>query len=157
MWHAASQSIYFIDFLATDYSIGRFEFRTKEIFLAQVIGETRPSFIVAIEGARDQFIIGLEHQAKRIAWDGRSPTATVIDVVLETETQPFYATNHFHFGKVDPCNRFYFGTIRSIGLESRSERTVRVVLWHRWPHECCRRHRLEYGAADILLRRYVRQ
>lgn len=113
-WDPESESVLFIDFLATTYSIGRFDPKTKKMWLAKVVGEISPSFIVKAKNCPNEYFIGLEHQVKRIYWDGVSTNATVIGVLLATETEPFYASNHLHFGKVDPNNRLYFGTIRKL-------------------------------------------
>lgn len=95
-----------------DTAIGRFDYRTKEVFGATVIDAGFISFIVAVEGAANQFIIGSEHQAKLIEWDGRSPTANIIDTLFEVENDASHAHNMMHVAEVDPDNRLYFSTTR---------------------------------------------
>lgn len=113
-WVPECQSIIFIDFLTTNYSIGRLDYKTGKIWRARIIGEISPSFIIKVKNQPNVYIVGLAHQAKRIYWNGTSSEANVIDVLFSTETTSYYATNHFHFGKVDPKNRLYFGTIRKM-------------------------------------------
>lgn len=92
--------------------INRFDYRTKELFGARVIGVDFPTIIVPVEGVPNQFLISSDRSIKRIYWDGLSPTANVIDTLFDAETDPAYSGNIIHFGKVDPENRFYFGTAR---------------------------------------------
>lgn len=118
VWHDATQSVYFTDNVATNYTIGRFDYRTKQFFVAKVNETAKPSFIAPIENAVDQFIVSFGLDVKQVQWDGKSPSADVIDTILTAETDPFYATNSMHYGKVDPNNRLYFGTIRKLRCNS---------------------------------------
>lgn len=113
-WDADEQCLYFIDFLSTEYSVVRFEYKTGRITKAKIRDEISPSFIVKVANREDHFIVGLRHSVALIHWNGESSEAVLKGIIFTAEADPFYATNHLHYGTVASGNRIYLGSMRQL-------------------------------------------
>lgn len=111
-WDAKTQSLYFADNTAKDYSIVRYDYKSGRYYRAAVIGDTGPTFILPLTCGKHLFLVGFAHAAKVIKWDGCAPYAEVVRTAFEVETGPETTSNHWHFGVADPLNRFYGSTFR---------------------------------------------
>lgn len=65
-----------------------------------------------MEGATNEFAIGIGRRIGVITWDGCSNTTKVTRVVGEVEQGERFKTNRFNDGKCDQFGRLYAGTMR---------------------------------------------
>lgn len=70
------------------------------------------SFIIPVEGAADEFAVGLGRRVGIIRWDGVDPKAQLLRIALEVEFEPRYVTNRWNDAKADPAGRLFGGTMR---------------------------------------------
>lgn len=73
-------------------------------------GESGPSFILPVEGTKDQFAVGIGRRVAVIQWDGISSSAKVLRTVIEVEKDD--ALNRFNDAKADPKGRLVGGTMK---------------------------------------------
>lgn len=72
------------------------------------------SFIIPVEGQKNQFVISRGKQIALISWDGESETVTILKTLYEVDDQ--YPGNVFNDGKCDPSGRLWTGDIKTIVL-----------------------------------------
>lgn len=65
-----------------------------------------------MEGAKNEFAIGIGRRIGVIAWDGRCNSTKVVRIVGEVEQGEEFKTNRFNDGKCDRFGRLYAGTMR---------------------------------------------
>lgn len=65
------------------------------------------SFIIPVEGQKDQFVISRGKQIALISWDGESDSISIIKTLYEVDEQ--YPGNVFNDGKCDPSGRLWAG------------------------------------------------
>lgn len=106
IWDARTLSRYSVDFISPPgvKSIYRYDYRTSQIYGAEIIGEQSPSFIYTVEGCDTEFVVGFLNFVKLIHWDGVSSTATVIQTLFEVK-------GHLNFALADKKGRLFTGTL----------------------------------------------
>lgn len=70
------------------------------------------SFIIPVEGTKDQFAIGIGRRVGIIQWNGVSATAKLLRIAFEVEKDIALKFNRFNDAKADPKGRFFGGTMR---------------------------------------------
>lgn len=81
IWDDCTQSLYYVDFIATgqNFSIFRYSYDEDRGYGAYIAGITSsPSFILPIKNCdkhKNLFAVGVNHDTIIIEWDGKSPAA----------------------------------------------------------------------------------
>lgn len=109
-WDIERQSLYYIDIYGTNQSISRYDYNEDKTYNAKIPGYPVVSFIIPVDGTRDQFLVGVGKKLLIIQWDGKGSEANAINVVGEVESD--MPENRFNDAKCDPTGRFYGGTMR---------------------------------------------
>lgn len=69
------------------------------------------SFIIPVEGKKDQFVVSLGRKIARITWNGVSDKVSNVEIIAEEEkSRAGKDGNRFNDGKVDPSGRLWTGT-----------------------------------------------
>lgn len=111
-WDEYSQSLYYIDIEGLDASILRYDYNENKTYSANVDDVPLMTFVLPIENATNEFLVGGRRTAKVISWDGKSPKGEFVRDAFEVETDSYYDTNRFNDAKCDPVGRFFGGTQR---------------------------------------------
>lgn len=83
------------------------------MYKAKVQGEELVSFIIPVEGTKDQFAVGCGRRVLIVQWNGVSKTAKTIKTLFEVEMDnDRYKGNGFNDGKCDNHGRLFAGTMR---------------------------------------------
>ncbi|EFA03134.2 regucalcin [Tribolium castaneum] len=98
-WDASTQSLYFVDVFGQ--SIVKYAPTTKKVTKASVAPKTA-SFIIPVEGAKDQFVISLNNELVIILWDGESDSAKIVEKLASVD-------NKFNDAKCDSTGRLWAG------------------------------------------------
>lgn len=72
--------------------------------------QIQPSFVIPLEKPKNRYAIGIDNSVKLVDWNGVSPTANVVDVLIQVEQANGNKT-HFNDAKADSEGRFYGGTM----------------------------------------------
>ncbi|XP_058468163.1 regucalcin-like [Malaya genurostris] len=107
-WCSEQQSLYYNDIYGG--TIHRYDYIGNTTYTAKIDGYSVISFIIPVKNETSQFIIGTERSITLIEWDGVSQKAKYIETVGEVEAN--LSDNRFNDAKIDPCGRFYGGTMR---------------------------------------------
>lgn len=119
-WDAATQSLYYIDLFDNKTGLYRYDFATNRIYSAGIPNEeSMPGFILPIDGRKDTFIVGLDHDIKVIKWDGVSPT--VQSECTQITVNADIKTNRLHDTHVDPYGNLYCGLSRLSFCDTESK------------------------------------
>jgi len=111
-WDVDTQSLYYNDIYGNQASILRYDLKQNRTYSAVVEGEPVVSFVIPVEGTKDQFAIGIGRRVGVVQWDGVSSTVKVLRIALEVEKDASFKFNRFNDAKSDPKGRFFGGTMR---------------------------------------------
>lgn len=111
-WDVKSQSLYYIDMFGTEFTILRYCSIENKVYGALIEGEPHVAFIIPVAGTTDEFLVAIGRRLGIIRWDGKSPKAKVLRIVLEVENCEEFIENVFNDGKADPRGRVYGGSVR---------------------------------------------
>lgn len=128
-WDEASQSLYYIDIEGLEASILRYDYKENKTYSALVDNVPLMTFVLPIENTTDEFLVGAQHAAKVIRWDGKSPNGQFLRDAFTVETDKFYDTNRFNDAKSDPAGRFFGGTQRYSGCDAPSIEVANASLY----------------------------
>lgn len=108
-WDAKTESLYYVDFFGDSNQLLRYDYNEDRLYAAKIVPEQKnPGFIIPVEGCKNQFMVGFQDRRVRIVyWDGRAPTAVIMETLFEVEQSSEYSNNLWHLAKADPMGRFY--------------------------------------------------
>lgn len=109
-WDESLQSLFYTDIYGTESTILRYDYNENKVYGATVDGEPVVSFIIPMANASDRYAIGIGRRVGIVAWDGKSPNATLESIAFEVEEGK--NSTRFNDAKADPFGRFYGGTMR---------------------------------------------
>jgi len=104
-WDIETQSLYLVDI--TSKSIHKYNPSTGQHSKATF--DKLVSFIIPVQGKRDQFVVALERDICIVTWDGRSEKVSKIEKIVETD--PDKTTNRVNDGKCDASGRLWAGSL----------------------------------------------
>ncbi|RZC40812.1 regucalcin-like, partial [Asbolus verrucosus] len=107
-WDIPSQSLYFLNCFG-QYLV-KYNRATKKVTKASTAPK-QPTFIIPVEGKKDQFIISLDKELAIISWDGESDKFSIIEKLSVADDTPDKADNKFNDGKCDSSGRLWTGTL----------------------------------------------
>lgn len=120
-WDVKSQSLFYVDIPRSE--ILRFDKRKNRIFKAKIRDNKLPvTFIVPIEGRKNEFVVSVGLKVCVVQWDGKSGEAVILEVLTEVDQD--HAGNRCNDGKVNPSGILHFGTM---GDETRLDLRVKRI------------------------------
>lgn len=111
-WDVETQSLYYNDIYGTEASLLRYVPKENRVYKATIEGEPVVSFVIPVKGTKNQFAVGLGRRLAVVEWDGTSPKANLVRVVVEVENEEKYKNNRWNDAKSDPTGRLFGGTMR---------------------------------------------
>lgn len=78
--------------------------------------ESSSSFIIPVEGTKDNFLISRGSDILLISWEGSNDKITVLEKVGSAREISNKETLHVNDSKVDASGRLWFGTFSSLGM-----------------------------------------
>jgi gluconolactonase len=107
-WDVATQTLYLVDIV--EKSILKYTPETGKVAKASV-APNQTTFIVPIEGKKNQFIISLDDQLAIISWDGESDKVSVVEKLCVASCSNNKSSNgKFNDAKCDSSGRLWAGT-----------------------------------------------
>lgn len=115
MWDDHTQSLYYIDFLATDQkpALYRYSYRDGMIYSAVLPGAQTIGFVYPVrQGCKectDIFAVGSGHDVIFVKWDGKSPLAQVVGPQKLFSVESDIPSSHINIAQADRHGRIYEG------------------------------------------------
>ncbi|KAJ3633357.1 hypothetical protein MTP99_010311 [Tenebrio molitor] len=105
-WDVATQTLYLVDIVGK--SILKYTPETGKVAKASV-SPSQTSFIVPIEGKKNQFITSLDDQLAIVSWDGESDKASVVEKLCVASCSDKSSNGKFNDAKCDSLGRLWAG------------------------------------------------
>ncbi|RZC42485.1 SGL domain containing protein [Asbolus verrucosus] len=105
-WDIDSQSLYFVDCVGKN--LMRYTPASQKISKASTAPK-QPTFIIPVEGRKDQFIVSLDKEIAIIFWDGENDKISVVEKLCIADNPPEAPDNKFNDGKCDSSGRLWAG------------------------------------------------
>lgn len=77
--------------------------------LTSFIGDKQPSFIIPVEGRKNQFVIPMDKDLVLISWDGTSSKLAILENLGVADNTSTLKSNKFNDGKCDSSGRLWAG------------------------------------------------
>lgn len=107
-WDDKSKSLYFVDIPRAQ--ILRYDSNKNKIYRAKIKDNQLPvSFIIPIDGRKDEFVVSIGLKVCVIRWDSKSEEATIVEILTQVDHDR--KENRCNDAKVDPSGVLYFGTM----------------------------------------------
>lgn len=123
-WDERLRSLLYVNILGTPYTIYRYCPHERRVYGANVPNESVVSFIIPVEGTKDQYVVGITHRVAIIIWNGIDTVVEIVRIITEVENCPEFATNAINDGKADRYGRLYTGSRRNQTCLDRNIPTV---------------------------------
>lgn len=110
-WHEPWGSWIYTDILGEEYCLFRYDYHEERLYSAGIEGASMASFIVAIKGEENFFLVGIDRKVIIIEWDGISTMASIHrDLYNLEQNDEYYGMNHIHCAKADSKGRLFSPT-----------------------------------------------
>lgn len=117
LWDDCTQSVYFIDFLATGTQpcIFRYDNEKDRTYSAYIEGYESPSYVMPISEKcnenKNLFLCGIGHTNYLLQWDGKSSSARVLNPVFSAEEND--PTSLWGVSRPNEHGQFFGGTFHA--------------------------------------------
>lgn len=134
IWDEKTQSLFYIDYVGgiDNRTLYRYDYTSNTVYSAAIdTGFFLTTYLVPIEGLKDQFIIGNSElkTVLRIQWDTKSTTAKILSNKTQVDSDLSPLTNGMDTGVVDPLGQLLTGTYRIKGCPPTTDPFGTVYLF----------------------------